>query len=92
MNHADLYFIILVFVCFLSLIIVKIVITSSSRATFFFPADHERDPHLVLLYLEADQNLAAFTPLDGDASEAVAAPEEKSAGAACFIPKKPCRS
>ena len=47
-----------------------------SRATFLFPADHERDPRLILLYLEADQNLAAFTPLDGDASEADAAREE----------------
>ena len=63
-------------VCFLSLFLVKIVGNILLRATFLFPADHERDPHLLLLYLEADQNLAAFTPLDSDASEADAAREE----------------
>ena len=76
-----------------SLLIVKIVVNTSLRATFTFPADHERDPRLMLLHLEADQNLAAFTPLDCNiASEADAAREKWSAGAACFFRKGPCRS
>ena len=83
MNHADMDMsdqegsyggcIILVFRVLPTIILVKIVVNILLRATFLFLADHERDPHLTLLYLEADQNLAAFTLLDGDASEAGAA-------------------